>query len=380
VTGTVSNASTADLVVIGGGLVGGAIAWGAARQGLRVALLDEGDNAFRAARGNFGLVWVQGKGFGYPPYARWTISSSKQWPQLASLLQEDSGIDVQLKQPGGFHICLSPQDWEARQQRLNSIRDDLGGDYPIRFLTREQAGEYLPGLGPDVAGVSHCTLDGHVNPLKLLRALHVACQARGVRLHNGHAVSGIARNGDAYRVTTAAQTIAAPRVVLAAGLGNAALAPLVALHAPVIPNRGQVLVGERTQHFLDFPTTHIRQTDEGTIQLGESMEEAGLDDTTTTTILGMIAQRAARSFPVLADLQLVRVWSALRVMSPDGFPIYAESPTHPGVFVATCHSGVTLCAGHVFQIAPWVAGGAQPEGMDAFSDRRFAPAAELQTA
>lgn len=379
-TGTLSTAATADLVVIGGGLVGGAIAWAAARQGLRVALLDEGDNAFRAARGNFGLVWVQGKGFGYAPYARWTIGSSKQWPQLAALLQEDSGIDVQLKQPGGFHICLSPQDWEARQARLNSIRDALGGDYPIRFLTREQAGEYLPGLGPHVAGVSHCTLDGHVNPLKLLRALHVACQARGVGLHNGHAVSGIARHGDVYRVTTAARTIAAPRVVLAAGLGNAALAPLVGLHAPVIPNRGQVLVGERTQHFLDFPTTHIRQTDEGTIQLGESMEEAGLDDTTTTPILSMIAQRAARSFPALADLQLVRVWSALRVMSPDGFPIYAESPTHPGVFVATCHSGVTLCAGHVFQIAPWVAGGTQPEGMDAFSDRRFAPAAELQTA
>jgi glycine/D-amino acid oxidase-like deaminating enzyme len=372
--------STADLVVVGGGLVGGAIAWGAARQGLRVALMDEGDTAFRAARGNFGLVWVQGKGFGCTPYARWTIASARQWPQLAALLLEDSGIDVQLKQPGGFHICLSPQDWQARQARLNSIRDALGGDYPIRYLSREQAGPYLPGLGPDVAGVSHCALDGHVNPLKLLRALHTACRTRGVALHSGHGVNAIARRGAGYRVETAEQAIEAPRVVLAAGLGNRALAPLLGLHAPVVPNRGQVLVGERTQYFLDHPTTHIRQTDEGTIQLGESMEEAGLDDTTTTPILSMIALRAARSFPVLKHLQLVRVWSALRVMSPDGFPIYAESPTHPGAFVATCHSGVTLCAAHVLQVAPWVAGGTRPEGVDAFSDRRFAPAAPLQTA
>jgi glycine/D-amino acid oxidase-like deaminating enzyme len=380
VTHAVGRTSTADLVVVGGGLVGGAIAWGAARQGLRVALLDEGDTAFRAARGNFGLVWVQGKGFGYAPYARWTIASSRLWPQLAAALHEETGIDVQLKQPGGFHLCLSPQEFETRQARLNSIRDALGGDYPIRFLTREEASAYLPGLGAGVAGVSHCTLDGHVNPLKLLRALHAACQARGVQLHNGHGVTAIERRDGGYRVATAAHAVAAPRVVLAAGLGNRDLAPMVGLNAPLIPNRGQVLVGERTRHFLDYPTTHIRQTDEGTIQLGESMEEAGFDDTTTTPILSMIAARAARSFPVLEDLQLVRVWSALRVMSPDGFPIYAESPTHPGAFVATCHSGVTLGAAHAFLIAPWIAGGSPPPDIPAFSDRRFAPATELQTA
>jgi len=224
-----------------------------------------------------------------------------------------------------------------------------------------------------VAGVSHCTLDGHLNPLKLLRALHTACQARDVRLFNGESVTAIERHGGVYRIATATRAIEAPRVVLAAGLGNRALAPMVGLHAPVVPNRGQVLVGERTRHFLDHPTTHIRQTDEGTIQLGESMEEAGFDDTTTTQVLSAIALRAARSFPVLHDLQLVRVWSALRVMSPDGFPIYAESPGHPGAFVTTCHSGVTLCAAHVLQVAPWVAGGAVPAGIEAFSDRRFAP-------
>jgi glycine/D-amino acid oxidase-like deaminating enzyme len=62
-----------DVLVVGGGVVGTAIAYGLARAGERVALLDEGDDAFRAARGNFGLVWVQGKGAGTPPYARWTM-------------------------------------------------------------------------------------------------------------------------------------------------------------------------------------------------------------------------------------------------------------------------------------------------------------------
>ena len=86
-----------DLIVIGGGLLGGAIAWGAARLGASVALLDEGDVAFRAARGNFGLVWVQSKGAGMPPYAHWTRRSSELWPALASALTEQTGLDTGLR-------------------------------------------------------------------------------------------------------------------------------------------------------------------------------------------------------------------------------------------------------------------------------------------
>ncbi len=366
-----SHATTADLIVVGGGLVGGALAWGAACQGQRVLLLDEGDIAFRAARGNFGLVWVQGKGYGFSPYARWTVAASRLWPQLAAQLQDETGIDVQLQQPGGFHLCHGEAELQARRERLARIRADLGGDYPYEFLTPGEARRQLPGLGSAVSGVSFCPLDGHINPLKLLLALHQGSQQRGMGLRNGLRVTGITQAGGVFHVQTTDGLMQAPRLLLAAGLGNRTLAPMVGLRAAVIPNRGHVLVTERTGHFLDHPTTHIRQTDEGTIQIGESMEEVGLDDSLSQDILTRIAGRAARSFPALSGLQLVRVWSALRVMSPDGFPIYAESPTHPGAFVVSCHSGVTLAAAHAYRIAPWACGRAAPPGIEAFSDQRF---------
>src|SRR4051794_1824735 len=69
-------ASEFDVAVVGGGLVGVATAWGLAREGCRVVVLDEGDRAVRASRGNFALVWVQSKGLGLAPYAGWTIRSS----------------------------------------------------------------------------------------------------------------------------------------------------------------------------------------------------------------------------------------------------------------------------------------------------------------
>jgi hydrogen cyanide synthase HcnC len=97
---------THDLIVIGGGLVGGAIAWGAQAKGASVVLLDEGDIAYRAARGNFGLVWVQSKGAGMPAYAHWTRQSAELWPALADRLQAATGTDVALRQPGGLAFCL----------------------------------------------------------------------------------------------------------------------------------------------------------------------------------------------------------------------------------------------------------------------------------
>ncbi|MCY1504260.1 Hydrogen cyanide synthase subunit HcnC [compost metagenome] len=366
--------TTSDLIVIGGGLVGTAIAYGAAGNGARVTVLDEGDDTFRASRGNFGLVWVQGKGFGMAPYARWTMGSARLWPQLRDALREETGIDVCLRQPGGFHLCFSDEDLETRRQRLQGIRDDLHGDYPFEMLGHRELAQRLPGIGPAVAGASYTPMDGHTNPLKLLRALHAACQQRGVRIVGRHGAQSITPEDGGFTVHAGEggrTRFSAPRVVLAAGLGNRNLAPYVGLHAPVAPNRGQVLIGERATPFLDFPTTYVRQTDEGTIQLGDSMEDVGFDDGTTADVLASIARRGVRSFPALAGLKLVRAWGALRVMSPDGFPIYQESPTCPGAFVTTCHSGVTLAAAHALRVAPWVAGGNRPQGIDVFAGDRF---------
>jgi glycine/D-amino acid oxidase-like deaminating enzyme len=88
-----------DAIVIGGGLVGSAIAYGLVRARLRVALLDEGDVAFRASRGNFGLVWVQSKGDGAPHYQRWTRLSADEWPALAAELEARTGICVGHQRP-----------------------------------------------------------------------------------------------------------------------------------------------------------------------------------------------------------------------------------------------------------------------------------------
>jgi len=361
-----------DIAVIGGGLVGSALAYGLARLGRRVALLDEGDVAYRASRGNFGLVWVQGKGLGLAPYGGWTQRSVRRFPELAALLCEDAGVDVALEQPGGFHLCLSAAELAHRADQLARLVAQPGFErYAFDVVDRGALARRLPGIGPQVAGATYCRLDGHLNPLRLFRALHAAFLARGGSYRPNAKVEAIAREGGAFTVRTAAGRIEAGQVVLAAGLGNAPLAPQVGLRAAVRPQRGMVVVLERVRRFLDYPLSTLRQTDEGTVLIGDSQEEAGFDDTLSTAVLATLASRAVQVFPFLRNARVNRTWAALRVMSPDGFPIYEQSALAPGAFVVTCHSGVTLAAAHALDLAPRIADGDLGADLSAFTSERL---------
>jgi hydrogen cyanide synthase HcnC len=355
-----------ELIVIGGGLVGGAIAWGAARQGASVALLDEGDVAFRAARGNFGLVWVQSKGAGNPPYAHWTRRSAELWPSLAATLHQNTGVETGLRQPGGFMFCLSDDEYESRAALIHRMHNE-SGDIGTRMLDRAEVRAMVPGLGDKVTGASFCPIDGHASPLYLLRALH----ADGVAYFPGRKVGRIDAAPNDFTVRSGTERFTAPRVVIAAGLGSKDLAPMVGLSMPVTPLQGQIIVTERLPRFLDYVTHLVRQTEEGTVMLGDSQEDVGFDIFTKVSILQHIAARNLQVFPALRDANIVRTWAALRVMSPDGFPIYEQSERFPGAFAATCHSGVTLAGAHAMALAPAILHGELPEELSAFQSQRF---------
>lgn len=361
-----------DAIVIGGGLVGSAIAYGLVRAGLATALLDEGDVAFRASRGNFGLVWVQSKGEGAPYYQRWTRRSSDEWLALAAELLQQTGVAVGHRRPGGVHICLGTAELDERHRRMERMRRESGNfGFEYRMLDRGELADVLPGIGPMVSGASWTPYDGHANPLDLLHALHKGVVEKGGRYIPHTTVGDVAAAPGDFRITVAAGEIGAPRAVLAAGLGNFALAPLFGLNAPVRPQRGQILVTERARHLLPMPTTTIRQTEEGSIMLGDSQEDVGFDTSQNPAVMQEIARRAVLTFPWLRDLQIVRAWAALRVMPPDGLPIYDQSEQFPGAFTANCHSGVTLAAVHANVLAPMIVAGVLDSSLDTFSARRF---------
>ena len=360
-----------DFIVIGGGLVGSSIAYGLSRQGYRIAVVDGSDRSFRASRGNFGLVWVQGKGSNYAPYAQWCQEAANLWPEFNRQLADETGIDTSYQRTGGMHFCLNEAEWATREESLQRIVEHTNGEFKYQMLEHTELKKRIPQISDAVIGASYSEQDGHVNPLSLLQALHQGMMKGHVTYLPNQKVKNIeAKNGSFY-VESSDKTLSAEKIVLCAGLDNQRLGEMLEMNIPVVMDRGQVMITERLKPFLDLPTLLVRQTAEGTIQIGDSHEDVGLDDGTSPDVLKKIAQRAVMMFPFLSKVRLVRAWGAVRIMTPDHNPIYQQSEKYPGAYTVTCHSGVTLTAAHAGPVSSWIAGKYDSPLLKNFSTERF---------
>jgi glycine/D-amino acid oxidase-like deaminating enzyme len=146
---------------------------------------------------------------------------------------------------------------------------------------------------------------------------------------------------------------------------------MIGLEVPLHPERGQILVTERLAPVLPVPASGLRQTGEGTVMIGVTQEKVGYDLSTTSAAAVRMTRKALRILPELGKARLVRQWSCLRVMTPDGYPIYASSPVYPGAEIATCHSGVTLASFHAGPYAQAMARGRHLQTLNAFPLERF---------
>ena len=365
-----------DFIIIGGGLVGSALSHGLLKAGATVTILDEGDLAFRASRGNFGLVWVQSKGDGMPEYAQWSRESSDLWVDFARSLGEATGINVGHHRPGGLELCLEPEEYEAFETSIKRMHNQGGvGDNDRRMISGDEVRAMEPNVGPEVIGAAYCPHDGIVNPLLTLRALHRIAANAKADYRADHRVEriiplGQGQNGG-FRVVTQRGDFVAGKVILAAGNGSAALGADVGLDIPVGPERGHIIVTERTRPLFNHVLGQVRQTDEGTVMLGATKESVGFDTGFNPAMIRKVASNAVRKIPALKGLRMIRSWSALRIMSPDGFPVYQESDEHPGAYSISCHSGVTLAAAHTVSLAPRLLQPGFNDHYAAFSPRRF---------
>lgn len=361
-----------DYTLIGGGVVGLSVAWGLLKRGRTVTVLDGDDGSFRASRGNFGLVWVQSKGMSQPRYAQWSQGSAALWADFAAELGDATGQSVPLEQNGGYDLHFSEESLQETVDKYNVLKEKLGGDYPFEVLGHNALRKEEPHIGPKVVGAILHHQDGHANPLQLLRALAADVRRLGGRVLTGKTVSRVTKP-DSFRVTCEdGTTVTSAKVVLAAGLGAATLGPSMGFKAPIRPQRGQVLITEKLPKLINRPSLIARQVDEGGIQIGATNEEVGLDDRVTQPGLSGLAADAIAAYPALAKAQLVRSWGALRVLSPDGLPIYQHSATMLGAYLVTCHSGITLAAAHARLLPDWLEGTEAAPDLEVFSEQRFA--------
>ena len=336
---------TYDVGIIGGGIVGTAIAFGELLRGKSVVVLDGSNDDRKASFANFGLVWVQGKGVDMPDYQLLTRKSLELWPDFVERLETISGISIEHEQEGGLTLCFSDEEYEERPKQLEKLQKALGFETDWEMIGRNETQKRIGdmALGPKVVGASYSHRDGTVNPLLLSRALIIAIDRLGGKYVRNNQVTSLNEKLDSWEILSLNNSVTVGSVFVAAGLGTKKIVENIGVNLPISADKGQILVSERLPKSMYLPARGIRQTPNGSFLFGGT-KEGDRDRRSTIAAALKIAKRAIDVFPELKHVKIVRQWAGHRIITPDGYPIY-EQP-RKNLSIAVCHSGITLAALH----------------------------------
>ena len=353
-----------DIIIVGGGISGAALAYGLSGKGRKVTVLDAPTDTNKASRTNVGLIWCQSKFLHLPEYAKWGFISSRLYPALTKELEEISGHAIPVNYTGGIIPVLSEEDYQKRGDYIEKLREALG-EYKGNMIDRAELEKKLPkiGWGPEVCGAAWCEEDGVVDPLSLLRAFRAALPRVGVD-YRQTLVFDVQPHAGGYRVTTKDGTFDCQKLVLAAGLSNRRFVQFAMPTLPVYADKGQVLLVERMPFVMPIPVLGVTQTFGGTTIIGFRHEKAGHHTQVVPSAVASEGKWAIRVWPELGKKRLIRAWAGLRVMPDDSMAIYSRLPGHPNVTLVNTHSAVTMAAAHTRLLPDFILGGELPETVD----------------
>jgi len=366
---------TADVVVVGGGVIGCAVARELARRGARTIVVERGEVGAEATRAAAGMVAPQAESSGPGPLLRLGIASRERYAAWTEALAAESGVDVEYRTDGIVYAALTAADVRvltarARWQRAAGLR--------VERLAHPR--RHVPALGPQVRMALHFPDDHRVNNERLATALVVAARRAGVAVLERTPVAAVrARRGKVTGVDTGAGPVDAPVVVNAAGAwaGRLGLPPGVA-PPPVFPVRGQIIVLRGGLEVVPRPLYSLRgyvvPRVDGRVLAGSTLEDAGYEKRVTAGAAADILAAACAMVPRLAGLTLDTAYAGLRPATPDHRPIIGAAPDLDGLVHATGHyrSGILLAPITAEAIADVVMDGRTALPVAAMRPGRFA--------
>jgi glycine oxidase len=381
-----------DVLVVGGGIIGLAVAWRSAQRGLSVTVLDPdpGHGANLVAAGM--LAPVTELQYGEEALLRLGIASNARYADfVAELTEAAGGLDTGYRRCGTLAVALDADD-RAELREVHAFQQRLG--LATEWLTGRECRRLEPMLAPDVRGGTLVAEDHQVDGRRLGAALLAACRRAGVTLHASRAATLLTEGGRAVgALAEDGARLTAGQTVLAAGSWSRELPGLPPeARLPLRPVKGQVLRLRMTGlpggplAMLDRPflSRNVRAVvrgchiyvvprADGELVLGATSEEQGFDTTVTAGGVYELLRDAHELLPGISELPLVETGAGLRPGTPDNAPLLGPTAL-PGLVAATGHyrNGVLLTPVTGDAIAELLATGSLPPEAAPFTPDRFA--------
>jgi glycine oxidase len=341
----------ADVIVVGGGVVGCSVAWHLAREGLDVVLLERSVLAGQASGAAAGMLAPVGEGAVGSALLRYGLESLARFPSLCEELRELSGVDPEFEPSGILRLAQTGAEERALRAKCAALRS-LGLD--LEWLDEREADSAQPGLAEDLRGALWSPREANLRSPLLVSAYAGAARALGARIVTAAPVVGLQLEGDqVVGVRSAEGSCEAGCVVVATGAWCGDLAEWLPARfgspvLPIEPVRGQIVS-------LDAPLPPLRTIvwgegaylvpkRDGSVVVGATEERVGFDCRVTAEGVGGLLAAATRLVPALREAGFRRSWAGLRPGSPDGLPAIGWLPGVNGLLVAAGHhrTGVLL--------------------------------------
>ena len=343
---------TADVIVIGSGVIGCAAAYYMAKKGMSVLVLDQDESVGNGGSSrNGGGVRQSGRDPRELPLAIYGVENV--WPTLS----DELGVDVEYHKEGNLRLGKT----ETHKQILTGLTEKaVACGLNVRMIDAEEVRKINPYLSEEVTCASWCPTDGHANPLTTTLGFYKNARALGVIFHMGEKVVKLEKvHGKLRRVCTKTTVYEADQVLVAAGYASRFLTQTVGIDVPMREEVIEALVTEAEPKMFpqmlgtadaDF---YGHQTNHGSFVFGGAtgMESTVLDNGTNRTsslTAPCICRGIMKYVPKLADAKIVRTWAGYEDLSIDGIPVISKVEEVPGLLLAC---GFT---GHGFGISPVV--------------------------
>jgi glycine oxidase len=375
---TFRTGETADVIIVGGGVIGLAVARSIALRGIpKVTLIERATLGAEASFAAAGMLAPQAEADCADEFFNLACKSRNMYAAFSEALREETGIDIELDTTGTLYLAFSELEYEEIEKRYNwQTRAGLA----VERLTTEEARRLEPCIPEQVVGSLRFPSDVQVENRRLLAALSNANQRLGVRLLTGTNVNSVRINRRRVEgVETSRGLIGSPCVVIAAG----AWTPLIRASDEAMPNvriepvRGQMLCFAAkpriARHVIYSPRGYIVPRLDGRLLAGSTSEQAGFDKHVTAGGTYEILTHLLEIAPSFSHLLILDSWAGLRPWAQDDLPVLGPCAEIEGLFYATGHyrNGILLAPITGELIAAAIAGNVSSPLLMPFSPDRF---------
>lgn len=335
---------TTDVVVIGGGVIGSAIAWNLAEHKQRTLLIEKNQPGQEASAAAAGLLSVASGRSKRGPMYHLKRASQELYPALIRELEERTGIDIEYQTVGVLDLVRTDAD-EKKYRQLYELRREQG--YPATWLSAVEVRRLEPTLTADLRGAVHFPSDHHLHNGKLAEAWAKAAEQRGVTVQTGVTVNEAQiAGGKVTAVRVGDEWVSVNTVVIAAGSWSRQVGEIFALTIPVEPAKGQMIAVRASQlrYVISWDEHYLVPRKNGELVMGSTVEFVGHNKDVTLETVQLLINRSTALVPGISKAPLSRFWAGLRPYSPTRRPILCRAPGLDNVIIATGHhrNGIVL--------------------------------------